>query len=128
MEWALRQIRENILEEISQEIICVQLWNKQILYYRKSLQIKITRAIDIWIYYDEKCIYLQIYITVSRLNHYFNDQVSNQFENKILIIHKEVYEPWFKLISHENNNDIYPFSDPIFCYRIWFSCCILMIL
>ena len=24
MEWALRQIRENILEEISQEIICVQ--------------------------------------------------------------------------------------------------------
>ena len=24
MEWALRQIRENILEEISEEIICVQ--------------------------------------------------------------------------------------------------------
>ena len=65
---------------------------------------------------------------MSRLNHLNNDQVSNQFENKILIIHKEVYEPWFKLISHENNNDIYPFSDPIFCYRIWFSCCILMIL
>ena len=41
---------KNLGGNISRNYLCT-MWNKQILYCRKSLQIKITRATDIWIYY-----------------------------------------------------------------------------
>ena len=53
MEWALIQIREKILEEISQEIICVQCETNKYCIAGSLCRLRSQGSTDIWIYYNK---------------------------------------------------------------------------